>query len=144
MAFYNEVHATKKYRLGTRRRDVAGNEYVYLKGITSTAVGSWVVYDEAFVTTLTGATSQGPLAVAMAAVDANTKYGWYGIFGVFTGKVVTGADNAACYVCATGGSLDNTDVSGDMVSNCFQRSATSSNAATFQIQYPHAHNAAFD
>jgi hypothetical protein len=139
MAFYNQVHASKKFRLGTRVSDVAGNEYIYLKGITSTAVGSWVTFDEAHVTTLSAANAQGRVAVAQAAVDANTKFGWYMIYGTCSALALTGfVDNGKVYLTATAGSVDDTDVAGDAVIGAIGRSAVNETTllATFELNYP--------
>lgn len=95
MAFYDEVHSTKKQRLGTRKRDVKGNEYIYLTGVASTIVGSWVTFDEAYLTTNLATDSKpGPVAIATAAVEAN-KYGWYGVKGYFICGAISGGDAAA-------------------------------------------------
>lgn len=139
MAFYDQVHTVKKFRLGTRVRDLAGREFIYLKGVASTAAADFVTFDSAFATTRTAANAKGPVAVAMAAVLAN-QYGWYGIYGAFTGNVATGADGAKVWVTATAGRVDNTDVAVDIITGAIQRSATASNRATFWLNYPFAHN----
>lgn len=144
MAFFDNVDATKKFRLGTRVKDVAGNEYIYLQGVASTVAEDWVVYDEAHVTTRTVANSKGSVAIAMAAVDATTKFGWYGIWGKFKGDVATGADNAKVWLTSTAGRVDNTDVATDLVINALQRSATTSNSADFEIRYPFALNEVYN
>lgn len=64
-------------------------EFIYLKGITSTAIGSIVNYDDSFQTALESSAAGGPSrpnAVAMAAIDANTKFGWYQISGLAIAK----------------------------------------------------------
>jgi hypothetical protein len=139
MAFYSDVHAVQKQRLGKRVKDAAGNEYIYLKGITSTAVGSWVTFDEAHVTTLAAANAQGRVAVAKAAVDANTKYGWFQIYGSTSAKALTAfADNGKVYLTGTAGSVDDTDVAGDAVIGAIGRSAVNETTllATFELNYP--------
>lgn len=112
MAFYDEVHSVKKYRLGTRKRDVAGNEYIYLKGVASTAIGSWVNFDTGvdFSTVLlasdVAATVVGRVAVAKAATVANT-YGWYCIYGATDGLALTGStDTKVAFMTSTDGSVD--------------------------------------
>lgn len=140
MAWYDQVHTSKRFRLGTRKTDVAGNEYIYLQGVASLVATDFVFFDELFVTTRTVANSRGMIAIAMAAVDATTKFGWFCIWGKQTGNVATGADNANVWVTATPGRVDNTDVAVDIITNCMQRSATVSNRATFELRYPYAHN----
>ena len=136
MAFYDKVDTTKKFRLGTRVRQ-NGNEFIYLKGVASTAAGSWVFFDADGTTTLTVANSKGRVGISMAANTSATNYSWYQIYGKNTiGKVVTGANNAKVWVTATPGSVDNTDVATDLVVGAIQRSATASNVATFELSYP--------
>jgi hypothetical protein len=147
MAFYDEVHASQKFRLGTRVRDVAGNEYIYLKGVASTAVGSWVSFDEAHVSTLTVADAQGRIAIAKAAVDATTEFGWYAIYGSHSGLCLASfADNGKVYLTSTAGSVDDADVAGDAVVGAVGRSARNATTglATFELNYPFAHDLAFD
>lgn len=63
-------------------------EFIYLKGVGSTVLGSWVTYSISDGTAVTGTTTlwagtanlSYPLAVATAATVAN-KYGWYQISG---------------------------------------------------------------
>lgn len=63
---------------------LGGAEFIYLKGVASTVVGSIVNYDDNFQTALDSSAAAGPsrpLAVAMAATIAGTK-GWYQISGL--------------------------------------------------------------
>lgn len=63
--------------------------FIYLKGVASTVVGSLVTYDVTTgVTTLSPNTGNtgNPVAVAMAACDATTKFGWYQTVGAATIK----------------------------------------------------------
>lgn len=141
MAFYTEIHSEQKYRLGTRKKDNAGNEYIYLKGVTSCAAGSWVSFDEAHVTTLLAANAVGRVGVALAAVDASTKFGWFQIYGKASGKVLASfTDNGKIFGTATAGSVDDAVVTGDLVVGAIGRSAIDGGAATGQayveLNYP--------
>jgi hypothetical protein len=91
-------------------------EFIFLKGVASTVVGSVVLYSaDDYSTTLAVADDKGTLAVAMAATVANTK-GWYQISGKGVAKVLTGfADNGDCYLTGTAGSIDDAVVSGDYI-----------------------------
>lgn len=83
----DETSTTKKHPLGTivtANSDTYGaGEFIYLKGIASTVIGSVVNYDAGFLTALntTGLSTPRPLAVAMSANVAN-QYGWYQISGI--------------------------------------------------------------
>lgn len=116
-------------------------EFIYLKGASSVAVGSWVTYnsDDGSVALL-AANAIGPVAIAMAAIDASTKYGWYQISGKAVGKVLSGfADDANVYATATAGSADDAVVAGDRVKNAKGASAIgtpSAGLAEMEISRP--------
>ena len=137
MAFYDNVDSSKKFRLGTRKKDISGNEYIYLAGVTSNAAGEFVVYDESFATTRLIADEVGPVAVSMAAFDATTEYGWAQIWGKNTvAKTDTVAADKAVFIDGTTGRVDDADVAGDAVHGCFTMTADTSNVATVWLNYP--------
>jgi len=142
MAFNTEVHSSKKFRLGTRVKDKQGNEFIYLQGVASCVAGSWVSFDEAHVTTLLAANAKGRVAVAQAAVDATTEYGWFQIYGKATGKVLASfADNGLIFSTATAGSVDDAAVAGDLIVGAIGRSAIdtpSTGMAYAELNYPFA------
>lgn len=138
------LDTTAQHAVGIRAQDASGNEYVYALGVASTAANSWVTFDEALATTLAVADGQGRVGIAMAAIVAST-YGWYQIYGSGTGKVLTGfADNGKVYLTSTAGSVDDTDVSGDVVIGAIGRSAISSGVATMELNYPIVMDLAID
>lgn len=115
-------------------------EFVYLKGVASTALGSWVTYNmDDGTTTLLAANAIGQVAVAMGATVAST-WGWYQISGKAVGKALTGyVDNALVYATATAGSVDDAVVAGDRVKLAIGASAVgtpSSGLAEFEIARP--------
>jgi hypothetical protein len=115
-------------------------KFIFLKGVASTAVGSWVTYnDDDYSTTLLAANAIGPVAVAMSA-NVASQYGWYQIQGKAIGKALTGfVDNANVYATATAGSVDDAVVAGDRVKNAKGASAVdtpSTGLAEFEIDYP--------
>lgn len=95
-------------------------EFIYLKGVASTVVGSMVDFDPYLGTTVlspaTGGT--GPVAVAMSANVAN-QYGWYQISGTAAVKapnaMTVGADVFS--LAATPGSVDDAAVNGEQILN---------------------------
>jgi len=99
-------------------------EFIYLKGVASTAVGSWVTYNlDDGSTTLLAANAIGPVAIAMSANVAN-QYGWYQISGKAVGKVLASfADNGNVYATSTAGSVDDAVVAGDRVKGAVGASA---------------------
>lgn len=117
-------------------------EFIYLKGIASTAVGSLVDYDQYLATTAlapaTGGT--GSVAVAMSANVAN-QYGWYQIDGAAVVKapnaMVVGAE--VWMLAATPGSVDDAVVAGEQVLNAKVSTTTgtpSAGLAVIQINRP--------
>lgn len=124
------VSTTQLHPLGTIRRayDVdttayGEGEFIYLKGVASTVLGSCVVYNpDDYTTTLVLSTSIGPVAFAMAATVAST-FGWYQINGKAVGKVAAGfVDDANCYF-QSAGIIDDTIVAGSRIQNCKGASA---------------------
>lgn len=115
-------------------------EFIFLKGLAATAVGTWVTYNlDDNTTTLLAADAIGPVAVAMAATLA-TYSGWYQIEGKAVAKALTGfLDNANVYATATAGSVDDAVVAGDRVKNAKGASAVgtpSAGLAEFEISWP--------
>lgn len=112
-------------------------EFVYLKGVASTAVGSWVTYNmDDGSTALLAANAIGPVGVAMAATVAST-WGWYQIGGKAVGAALTGfVDDANVYATATAGSIDDAVVAGDRVKRAKGASAVASGVADFEIDRP--------
>lgn len=103
---------TQNHPLGTIVTAVdptyGGAEFIYLKGVSSTAVGSLVTFNTSSYTTAlapVGANKPQPIAVAMSACDAATKYGWYQISGIAVMKktcTVSLAADAAVGVLTAG------------------------------------------
>ena len=137
---HNEVHTTQKNPLLAERLFSNGHTYIYLKGVASTIAGSWVAYDEAGVTTGLDsdvtASINSPVAIATAAVDATTKFGWYGVQGSFPAGAGTVADNGKVYATATVFICDDAAVTGNQVHGAQWRSTDSAGLATAQIDHP--------
>lgn len=141
---FADVSDTAKAELGliVKAKDptYGVGEFIYLKGVASTAEGTWVTYNQDDnSTTRLAANAIGPVAVAMGACVAD-KYGWYQIKGKAVGKALTGfADNANVYATATAGSVDDAVVAGDRVKNAKGASAVgtpSTGLAEFEIDRP--------
>jgi hypothetical protein len=100
------------------RHDTYGvGEFIYLKGVASTVVGSAVLYNpDDWTTSLLAPNDIGFVAIAMSANVANT-FGWYQISGKGIVKAGTVVDNANVYSTASPGILDDAVVAGDRVKN---------------------------
>lgn len=134
---------TQNHPLGTRVFAVdptyGGGEFIYLKGVASTAVGNTVIYDQyAGTSTRTVAGSRGPVAVAMSA-NVASQYGWYQVSGSAVVTCGTVAANAPLYVTSTAGTLDDAVVSGDKIDGFVSKTANGTPAAgqlIAQISHP--------
>ena len=134
---------TQKHPIGTRafaQDPLYGEgEFIYLKGLASTAVGEAVVYDtHANTTKRAVAGDRGPVAFAMSANVAN-QFGWYQISGMAAVKTTTVAAAGNCYLTATAGQLDDTTVAGDKIDGARFKTADgtpSAGLALAQIAYP--------
>lgn len=119
-----------------------GGEFIYLKGVVSTVVGSLVTYDPYLATTtLAPATGgSGPVAVSMSA-NVASQYGWYQIGGVAAVKAPNAmTPGAPIYMlAATAGSVDDAQVNGEQVVNAVATTTTgtpSSGLALITINRP--------
>jgi hypothetical protein len=83
-----DTSATQLHPLGTiitaNDPTLGGGEFIYLKGVASTVVGSIVNYDDNYQTELDTSAVAGPsrpLAFSMSA-NVASQYGWYQISGL--------------------------------------------------------------
>lgn len=120
----NEASTVQRHALGTiiRAKDptYGAGEFIYLKGVGSTVVGDWVGYSPALGTTVRAvANGNYPLAVAMAACNTTTKFGWYQISGVAQANGLTSITHTTGFLWLTGtaGSVDDASVIGDAIIN---------------------------
>lgn len=103
---FTTVDTTPVFPLGlkvTGRNTTDGytGEFVYMKGVASTAAGNWALlnYDDGSTTRLVDG-GIGPAGIAMAATVAST-YGWYQVRGKASGLLKAGVtDNAGLYAQA--------------------------------------------
>ncbi len=138
------IDSTQKFALGTLGGTTGTNGvkvYVYGKGVTNCAVGSFVVFDEAWLSALTGHQSYGLVGLAEAAVIAS-KFGWFQVWGYnAAGKVLASCgDNAAVFTTATVGSLDDTASPQTLIAGATPRAAVGGSAGTvaFSLAWPTA------
>lgn len=94
-----ETSSEANHPLGTivRASDVTygEGEFIYLKGVSSTVVGSIVNYDDSFQTALDSVALDlsRPVAIAMSANGASS-YGWYQIGGLAVAAKAAGTSFA--------------------------------------------------
>ena len=119
--------------------DYGVGEFIYLKGVASTVLGSAVLYNpDDWSTSLLAANDVGSVAIAMSA-NVASQYGWYQIKGKAVVKAGTVADNGNVYSTATAGTLDDAVVAGDRIKNAKFASADgtpSAGLAEIEIDRP--------
>lgn len=139
------TETSAKHPLGTIMKasdpTYGSGEFIYLKGVASTAIGSWVTYNlDDGGTALLAANAIGPVGIAMSANVAN-QYGWYQISGKAVGLCLASyADNGLVFGTGTPGSVDDAVVDGDMVHLAKGASAIgtpSGSFAEFEISRPY-------
>lgn len=142
----SETSTVQKHAEGTivwGQDDTYGRgEFIYLKGIANTVVGSLVTYDQTLHTTaLAPATGGiGPVAVAMSA-NVASQWGWYQISGAAAVKAPNAMSAGAevFMLAATPGSVDDAQVNGEQVLNAKVSVTTgtpSSGLGVIQINRP--------
>lgn len=122
-----DTSTTKKHPYGTIVAAVdptyGAGEFIYLKGVANTVVGSIVTYVASTGATVLGTTSGvvnggAPVAVAMSA-NVASQYGWYQIAGDAvikkTAVKVDPAGTTKVYLSATAGRVMQTSVAGRQI-----------------------------
>ncbi|MBU91442.1 MAG: hypothetical protein CL475_03385 [Acidobacteria bacterium] len=149
----DENSTTQKHELGeiAYARDTASTAYgdgvfIYCTGLASVAVGECVKIEaDTYTVKLAVADDAGAIGFAMAATVAD-EYGWFQIKGCAVGLgAASNADNAAQYLTATAGTIDDAVVAGDRIHNCLSVSAVdtpSTGLIELDINYPHTDNIA--
>jgi len=150
-----DVHSVQRNPLGLvcEGFDALGlyGKWIYAKGVASTVQGSFVAldvtvstYDTALLDTDVAATQIGRVAVAMAAVDATTEFGFYQIYGQVPGLSLAAAtDTKNAFATATAGSVDDAPLaepSVGIVNGAFYLSAVDtpvSGQAYFLLNHPY-------
>ena len=138
------VDTIAQYTLGSRTMDKSGNEYIYLTGVASTIVGSWVTFDELYITALLVSGAKGPLAVSMG-INVASRYGWYQIYGSAEACVITttAADSIVGFE-TTSGYVGDGKAAADTIYGaiCRDSSAAGTGVYTVQLYYPMVANGA--
>lgn len=140
-----DTDTTQKVPLGTIVRaydpTYGEGEFIYLKGVANTVVGSVVVYDTAgWQTTLApaGGNKPEPIAIAMSA-NVASQYGWYQISGRAVAKKTSGlalASNAAVGV-KTAGLIAATGSGKEIMGALTIAKSTASTTVSLIINRPH-------
>lgn len=116
-----------------------GGEFIYLKGVASTVVGSVVSYNTTSYQTVLGVTTERkpqPLAVAMSA-NVASQWGWYQISGIaVAAKLATTsfAANATIAVASTGSGVLIASASGNEIQGALVAAVASAATGRTTVQ----------
>lgn len=139
----DDVDTVQKFPLGFRAWDTSNNkEFIYCRGVGSTAAGDWVSIDEENYTLRLVADAVGRVGIAMAAIDSTSEYGWYQIYGKNTiaHAATTVVADTPAYIDGTTAYVDDDGVAGDWICGAWIRSTATDNVITAELNYPGVHD----
>jgi hypothetical protein len=80
--WYQAVHASKRFRPGTLKKDISGAQFVYAQGVASNVVGAWVTFNGKYIPALLVDTPlTGLVGISCAANILTTTFSWYMVYG---------------------------------------------------------------
>ena len=110
-------------------------EYVFLKSVASTIVGSVVTFDGTGKAALIAAGVNGPCAVSLTIFDSTAPYAWFGYTGTFpTDTVANTALGSQLGRETTDGKVGDGFATGDQIQGAVNRLATTA-AAVVNAQF---------
>ncbi len=117
-------------------------EFVYLAGVASTVRGDVCVITGVGAVTLAAAAAKGAVCLALGAVDAATKFGWFQVLGKGVARCdSTIAADAPLYIDGTTGRCDDTAVAGDLITGMTAFGADDTNTIVVNMaSYPSVSN----
>lgn len=121
-------------------------EFIYAKGVASTAAGDLCVINSKAGTTTRAVHStanRGMLGVAMSA-NVASQWGWYMVQGVGPVASTTGTAANAVYLTSTAGTTDSVDVATDRVDNAWYLVTGAGGFSYVALAYPFAHGSGGD
>ena len=111
--------------------------FIYLKGVSSTIVGSVVTYDNNSQTALIVGDAVGPVAVAMSINVAGPNYGWYQRSGIaYMASETTVVADELLFIGATAGKVDDAVVAGDAILTATSLTAASGGFLDGYMNFP--------
>jgi len=115
-------------------------EFIYLKGVVSTVVGSVVTYNEAHQTALlVELAAVGPVAVAMS-INVAANWGWYQRVGIAYMAADAVNTDKQLYADDTAGRVDDAIVAGDMIIGAVSVTLAADNFVDGYISNPYVSN----
>lgn len=93
-AWYQAIHATKRFRVGTEKKDIGGATFVYAQGVASLVAGDWVTFNGTYVPVrLVDTPLTGVVGVSASANTSTTNYSWYMVMGASAQTALAGLVN---------------------------------------------------
>ena len=132
----SQIDFSPLYTIGTKTTLRDGNEYVYLRGVAGTMVGSWIIYNHLGDTALIAVGLNGPIAIAMAPIIAD-RWGWYCIQALrIDARIAPNTPVNASIIGRQGadGDAGSGMAAGDEIFNVMCRAATGATAAVVPCQ----------
>lgn len=90
----SDVYPRYRAWLGAKARDGEGNEYVMVDFQSAVGVGSWVVFNSAFLASPIASGARGRVGVVVQAATASDRWGWVQVYGYFADALLV-ADAAS-------------------------------------------------
>lgn len=140
--FYQATHLKKRFRLGTIKTDVAGNQYRYAPGVASNVAGAWVVFDSGYNPSLLSTSSNGGLVgVSMSANTTTTSFSWYQVLGVtptaVPANIATASSNGlGLYASGSSGRATSSAAGGKSIFGAISVQNATNNAGTAALSNP--------
>lgn len=92
--WYQAIHASKRFRVGTEKRDISGATFVYAQGVASLVAGDWVTFNGSWVPVrLVDTPLTGLVGIAASANTSTTNYSWYMVAGATAQTALAGLVN---------------------------------------------------
>lgn len=134
----DETSTTQKHELGlictADDPSLGSGEFIYLKGVASTVVGSIVDYDVSFQSALHTTALNTPSAVGVAmSANVASQYGWYQISGLTTMTKSSAVSFAAGAALAGGAGLAIAAVSGLILNAALVAIVASAKSTTLTV-----------
>lgn len=135
-----DVDSTQRNPLGFKIYGDDDSEYVYVKGATSVVAGDWCTLTKDYTLVRLVANAVGKVAVAAAAIDASTKYGWACVKSPRGGLTATRAEatttDLPLYIDATtAGAVDDASVAANLIERAWSRSTITGAGLTLTAEF---------
>lgn len=156
--WYQAVHTSKpRFRVGTRKRSIEGCEFVYGTGVSSNAVGAFVVFNDQTYTPvlLVNTPLTGEVGISMSTNASSVtnqlspattvNWSWYMVYGSSKQipnlkglvSIASGStDKGALYQSGTGGQATTSAAATKVIFGAWAQGVSASNLGDALLNYP--------